>query len=824
MEAWKDGAGLAAEGRTFRTQERQDAGTQHEPLGGIMNVIRRAGRSRGERRPWARLVLAPFFLAVAGLGTAACGPSGVQSPAPTASAQSAEVGASALSAKGRVIRVPADQPTIAAAMAVARAGDTVKLDPGTYKETLVLKTGVRVVGGPSTIDATGLDNGIVGDASVTSGASVEQLTVQNSTYQGVYIGGSKGVRLSNCTIRACGVESGSAGLRTDDAQLSIENSEISGSGGAGIRVVTTDLTLIDSQSHDNPFAGLRADDSTIILRRNVVKQNGGGVILNHGVTAMLEGNHLLDNRGSGVAAYAGSDESDQVRSRLRMTGNTSTGNVLGLELLNSDASSFEDQFDRNGFGILAGFGANLSARNGSASSNSDSGLWARDLIEYFFCENEDCSLTKAVSATVRYDLDGLRMENNVYAGLNVAPGGDGKVTGCIFRGNDFGTIATSGLDYQLGDGVLRHIDVPVKLQIESSLAEQNRITGYHAMFHSDLRLTQSIARANVAQGVVATDGASATLQENQITSNTGAGVLIQNGSSARIEHNVVSDGGGDGVLIVHGATAVLESNRLERNHYTGAAVLGGYDLFDQARSTARLNANRSSGNGGGIYVYGSDLVEEADQLEDNQWGLVVAFGASVSSSNGAIRGSQYTGVVAQNALDFFCANEDCTRRQLGVAPTSVTLKGMRVEENRNAGLQGLAGARVTVRDSRFEGNGAVFTGGGIQVNSNWAYDLGDGVVRYIDIPGSVEVRGSEILRNVGSGALLLGNSTLDLGTASRGANSFAGNAPFAVVNASTAQAPLPAESNWWGTADRAAIAALMSGPVDFVPFLMSPPH
>jgi hypothetical protein len=72
----------------------------------------------------------------------------------------------------------------------AQAGDTVKLASGT-EETLVLKTRVRVVGGPSTIDATGLDNGSR-RMPVTSGAVVDNLTVLNSTFQGVYISGPRG--------------------------------------------------------------------------------------------------------------------------------------------------------------------------------------------------------------------------------------------------------------------------------------------------------------------------------------------------------------------------------------------------------------------------------------------------------------------------------------------------------------------------------------------------------------------------------------------------------------------------------------------------------
>jgi hypothetical protein len=73
-------------------------------------------------------------------------------------------------------------------------------------------------------------------------------------------------------------------------------------------------------------------------------------------------------------------------------------------------------------------------------------------------------------------------------------------------------------------------------------------------------------------------------------------------------------------------------------------------------------------------------------------------------------------------------------------------------------------------------------------------------------------------------AIVKGQSVLDLGTGSVGNNSVVGNGGRGVVNETSPLAAVSAEGNWWGTTDPGTIAALMSGPVDFVPFLTSPPR
>jgi hypothetical protein len=228
----------------------------------------------------------------------ACGSS---TTAVNASASAPAAVADAALASGRTIRVPGDQPTIAAALAAAAPGDTVRLAPGTYAESIALKDGVRIAGGPSTIDAAGFAHGITGDASVRS-ARISGLTVQGAQAQGIYLNGSAGVRIESSTVRG----SGAQGLLATDSTVSIE----------------------DCRVLDNYAAGLRFDGGSARVEKCFVRNNGGtGAVRFLGaVRGQLKGSQVVDNRNMGVEVdpYANGGEG---RPSVELEGNTITGNL-----------------------------------------------------------------------------------------------------------------------------------------------------------------------------------------------------------------------------------------------------------------------------------------------------------------------------------------------------------------------------------------------------------------------------------------------------------------------------------------------------------------
>ncbi|MFH1278032.1 MAG: hypothetical protein ABIK65_06615 [Candidatus Eisenbacteria bacterium] len=96
----------------------------------------------------------------------------------------------AAGAAAGVIRVPDDQPTIAAGLAAAGAGDTVLVAPGVYQENLLWPStgGIRLIGegGPAEtiVDGRGLGSVIEIAGGADSTTLIKGLTLQNGRAYG----------------------------------------------------------------------------------------------------------------------------------------------------------------------------------------------------------------------------------------------------------------------------------------------------------------------------------------------------------------------------------------------------------------------------------------------------------------------------------------------------------------------------------------------------------------------------------------------------------------------------------------------------------------
>jgi hypothetical protein len=92
---------------------------------------------------------------------------------------------------GRVVHVPADQPTIQAGIDDARPGDLVLIDAGTYSEQVVVKTPGITIRGVELNDVVLDGKDSLGDGiTVTAdGVTVENLTVHGYTFNGVIFNG-----------------------------------------------------------------------------------------------------------------------------------------------------------------------------------------------------------------------------------------------------------------------------------------------------------------------------------------------------------------------------------------------------------------------------------------------------------------------------------------------------------------------------------------------------------------------------------------------------------------------------------------------------------
>lgn len=191
-------------------------------------------------------------------------------------------------ASGRTIAVPADQPTVQAAVDAAGPGDLILVSPGTYREA------VEVPETNSDITIRGLDrNATVLEGDFTRengikvvkarGVSVENLTLQDYRKNGVFWTGVVGYRGSYLNAYRNG-DYGIYAFQSRKGQL--EHSYASGSPDAGVYIggcLPCDALINDVTSEWNGlgYSGTNASGN-LVIANSTFRYNRAGVVPNSG--------------------------------------------------------------------------------------------------------------------------------------------------------------------------------------------------------------------------------------------------------------------------------------------------------------------------------------------------------------------------------------------------------------------------------------------------------------------------------------------------------------------------------------------------------------
>ncbi|MEW6208945.1 MAG: protein phosphatase 2C domain-containing protein [Acidobacteriota bacterium] len=145
--------------------------------------------------------------------------------------------------------------TIGEAMEKARAGDTIEVAPGRYRERVILKDGVALISRKSR-EAVILSPG-------------------DEPRTAVLIEGVKSGRLSGFSIE--GNEGGvfSVGIRIANSDVEVTDTEVFGAMQAGVEIEGGSVTVRACYLHDNPGAGvvIRGEGASL-LAHNVIARNG----------------------------------------------------------------------------------------------------------------------------------------------------------------------------------------------------------------------------------------------------------------------------------------------------------------------------------------------------------------------------------------------------------------------------------------------------------------------------------------------------------------------------------------------------------------------
>ena len=254
---------------------------------------------------------------------------------------------------GPVLRVAADGSeeyhTIGDAMAVAITGDTVRVGPGTYRESVALKSGIVLEGSGAEdtrieVDsranpayAVDIDNAEIAGFELAYTGTDEVATVyvessqvriadchlSNSTVSAVYVAGASAVRVEACAIERAGVGI----FLTGDSEAVIHAVQIENSTWSGISFVDGSFgEVVQSRVRNNGTNGIEAI--------------GAGLV-------RLVGNEVTDNAWAGVLGMEGAE--------LEVRENTLVANgTYGVLLISASAASvFDNLVVANPFGGIS---------------------------------------------------------------------------------------------------------------------------------------------------------------------------------------------------------------------------------------------------------------------------------------------------------------------------------------------------------------------------------------------------------------------------------------------------------------------------------------
>lgn len=325
-------------------------------------------------RPWRsrRHAIAAVVSATA-MGLVAAGLAGCGGDAVTTNADATDA-----AAPGATIRVPADQPTIQAAVDAAERGALVLVSPGTYAEAVTVTTPGIVIRGLDR-NRVILDGGNVRDNGITvtaDGVAVENLTVRRYTDNGVLVNGAYEYTQGATPHEGDGVagedEMKALGGRPGAGEEVVRQYRISyvtayNNGLYGIYAFASRGGLVEhSYASGHPDSGVyigQCRPCNALVRDVTMRVNAIGYFgtnTNGGVTVISS--DMSDNR-LGVALNSDDAELLAPAAATVMVGNRITGNR------NPKAPAIEEGFSEGGVGIAGGhrhvIERNLIADNGA---------------------------------------------------------------------------------------------------------------------------------------------------------------------------------------------------------------------------------------------------------------------------------------------------------------------------------------------------------------------------------------------------------------------------------------------------------------------------
>jgi len=185
---------------------------------------------------------------------------------------------------GKVLRVPQVYGSIQKALDEADPGDTVFVDEGVYKESVIMRDDIALIG-----------------------AAAERTIIKGNRRKPALTGAQ------GATIRHITVENGRSGILCANAVMTIENCVIRGNRGTGIHCLISLPVIRDNVIFRNASSGIFCETTRShkgYIANNVIAENGySGVMLAGLSEVLLENNVFYFNKQYGIFTSEGARRS-----------------------------------------------------------------------------------------------------------------------------------------------------------------------------------------------------------------------------------------------------------------------------------------------------------------------------------------------------------------------------------------------------------------------------------------------------------------------------------------------------------------------------------
>jgi parallel beta-helix repeat protein len=388
--------------------------------------------------------------------------------------------------------------TISAALAQAGNGDTIKVDPGTYQEQVVIGKSISLV-------ATGPAASTVIKAPTGLSGSVVDISAANVMFKGF-------------TVDAGGNAAG-----TIDSAVRIED-------GASATVRDSHITGLFNGTNNQAGYGIRVgtDTTTAPTLAKIINdviddyQKGGIIVDGSGASAIVRDNTVTGAGPAGLVAQNGIQISNNATANV--TFNTVTKNTYtGTDFTSTGILVYNDT-------------ANVVVGQNTVTNN-------------------EVGLTlDAVRGTV---VTNNELSNNTLDGTDMF-----TVTGVLFRHNDVENNGVNPAGNPLniaGDGV--HIETSTNNDLRWNESEHNGANGYYLLSSTGNLLSADGAFGNGASGITLDGSSNNTIVFSVTTQNVSDGITLKNGShNNTVEYNISAGNGGFGINVDASSTGNTISN------------------------------------------------------------------------------------------------------------------------------------------------------------------------------------------------------------------------------------------------------------------------